>query len=805
MGAVFWGELIASARQLARARSFTVPAVLGLAIAIGATTAVFGVFHTMLLRPMGFRDTQSLVTLWQTDVRRGQKHVEVCYADLLEWRKRARLLTGVALVSSVNLDFPLTGDGQPQQVEGTIVTGNFFDLLGATPLAGRFLTPSDDQPNSPTRVVISHRLWRTRFGGDYSIVGRQLRSGNDSLTVIGIARPEFDFPRDVDIWAPLRVAWPTVEQDSRLRVFRAVGRLKPGTSIEQARAEMSVIAANILDTLSAGNDSYAVLMTPIVEEIFGAARTAVWLLLGAVFLVLLIACGNVSNLLLARGTVRGREVAIRTALGAGRGRLVRLLLADALVLAVAGGLIGLLLARMAVAAIVRLAPPDVPRMDQIAVDNPVLAFGILLSFLTVLVFGLAPALMSSNRDPNDVLKQSSGRASASRSHTRMRAALVVAQVGVCTVLLVGAGLLLRSFRQLAALDPGFNPKQVLTFRVTLSKPDQESRRAFYGQVLERIRALPGVHSAAAVLIRPLSGLVGWDSAYMVEGQSQLDQATNPNANYEAVSPEYFRTMGIRLIAGRDFTSADTNTAPGVVIVNESTARRHWSGRSAIGQRIRLGKDAKDPWLTVVGVANDVRYREWEAVRADMYVPYLQRAQHRTDFVIKTHGDPEQLVSLVRREILALDKDQLISNVTTMEALVDRALARSRFNGVVLSILSASALGLAAIGLYGVLFYGVAQRTNEIGVRIAIGASRWHVLRLIAAGGLRLVMLGLVFGIAAATALSRLAKELLFGVAPLDPLTYAGACLLLLTVATVACLAPALHATAIDPVNALRSE
>jgi putative ABC transport system permease protein len=801
----FWGELRHSARQLIRTRAFTLPALAGLALGIGATTAVFSIVHTMLLRSMGFTQTDRLVALWQTDLKRGQKHVEVCWADLIEWRKQTAIFEEVALASSVNLDFPLTGDGKPQQVDGTTVTGNFFRLLGAIPQAGRLFTDDDDVPGAPPRVVISDRLWRTRFGGDRGIAGRQIQVGGGSVTVIGVASPEFDFPRDVDIWAPLRTSWPTVEKQPRFRVFRSVARMRPGVTVPEAQAHLSLVASQVERTLPAGSQGFGVLVTPMLEEIFGAAHKAAWLMLGAVALVLVIACANVANLLLARATVRSREIAIRAVLGASRGRLVRFLLTESVLLGAFAGGAGLALATLGVEVLVRMAPADVPRIGQVTLDAPVLLFGIGLTFATVVLFGLAPAMITSDRDPQEALQRASTRASASRGHTRLRAWLIAGEVALAVVLLVGAGLLLRTFSRLAGLDGGFNPERVLTFRVTLGKPDQESRRLFYTQVLERMRALPGVESAGAVLIRPLSGIVGWDTIYQIEGQTQDEQLRNPNGNYEAVSPDYFRTMGIRLIAGRDFTTADTEKAQGVVIINESTARRHWPGQSAVGKHLRLGRDAKAPWLEVVGVVNDVRYREWEAVRPDLYVPYTQRAQHRSDFVVKTKRDPAALIAAVQREVLAIDPNQAISNVTTMQALVDRALARSRFNSTILGVLAVCALALAAIGIYGLLSYSVAQRRNEIGIRLALGATPGRIVALVAAGGFRMAAAGAGVGIVAAALLSPLVEAQLYDVTRLDPVSYSGAAIALGICALAACVVPAMRAAIVDPVRALQGD
>ncbi len=797
--------MLHSARQLLRSPRFTWPAFTGLALGLAAATIIFSVYHALLLGSLGFGDLPRLVSLWPTDPQHRQQHVEVCFADWMEWRKRAPLLEDAALASSVNLDFRLNGDGPPQQVESTIVTGNFFRLLGAQPAAGRLLREEDDVPKAPNRIVISHRLWRTRYGAQPGIVGTQIRSGGQSFTVVGVTSGEFDFPRDVDVWLPLHVGWPTVDQTDRLRVFRAVGLMRPGVKIGQLRAQMSVVARQMADAAPPGSGQFGMLVTPMLDEIYGSTRLAIWIIGGAVALVLLISCANAANLMMARSAARSRELAVRTALGAGRGELIRLLLGEGLVLAIAAGLAGLVLAKLGIGWLQRWAPAEIPRLETIELAWPVVLFGMGLTLLTVLLFAWGPAWMASRQDPQEALQQAGTRLSAGRPAARLRELLIVGEVALSIVLLVSAGLLLRTFSELARLDPGFEPANVLTFRVTLAKPDQESRRAFYGAMLEKLRALPGVRSAGAILLRPLSGSVGWDTVYALDRQTPEEVGRNPNGNYEAVSPEYFRTMGITLRAGRDFTAADQATAPGVVIVNESTAQRHWPGMNAVGQRLRLGRGANLPWLTVIGVVKDVRYREWEAVRPDFYVPYTQRAQHRSDFVVKTQGDPAALVSAVRNVVHELDPNQAISNVTTMESLVDRALARARLNGAVLATLAACALLLVTIGLYGLLSYTVMQRRGEIGIRLAIGASPAQMVQMIASFGARLTAVGAVVGLLAAWMLTRLYTSLLFGVSPLDARSYGMALAGLFAVALTACAIPARQAAKVDPLRTLQSQ
>ncbi len=792
-------------RQLRRAPGFTLPVVAGLALAIGASTAVFSVFSAMLIRSLGFDDAHRLVAVWRADEAHGQKRVELSYRDLVEWGKAADVLDGIALISSVNLDLTLYAGDRPEQVDSTTVSGAYFRVLRAQPFAGRLLSDEDDRPGAPPRAVLSYRLWRNHFGGDFGVIGRQLRVSGGEVTIVGITRPEFDFPRNVAVWLPLRSAWPDVEKSAELGVFGAVARLKPVVSLEQARTRLEAIARSAKGVHALPGGWHAVVATPLIDEIYGAARPAVWLLLGAVLLVLLIACANAANMLLNRAAERSRELAIRMAVGANRRQLVRLLVGESAALAVAAGTLGLALAAMLIRMLAALAPPDVPRIAEAAIDPQVLIFGLCVTVVTVLLFGVGPAFQASRRDTNEVLQQSGRWSTGSRSQSRLRRVLVALEGGLSALLLVGAGTLVHSFVNLAAVNPGFSPQRILTFRVTLQAADQAARRARFSEILTRVRALPGVESAAAVLIRPLSGAVGWDTTYTVEGQPAEQTNPNPNGNYEAISPGYFRTMGIRLLAGRDFTAADTATTPGVVIIDENTAKRHWPRGDAVGKRIRLGSSPQAPWLTVAGVAGAVHYREWQGAWPDFYVPYTQRAQHRSDFVIKTTGDPWRLASAVRREVFVIDKEQPVSELTTMDELVDRTLAGSRFNGVIISALSICAMLLAAVGIYAVLSYAVTQRRAEIGVRMAVGATPADVVRLVGTELSRSALLGALAGLAASVLLRGVLAKLVFGVGSIDPTAYVFAAFVLLAVAIAASILPAWRAASIDPVRALHSQ
>jgi len=788
-------------RVVARRPAFAIPAIAGLAIGIGASTAVFSAFSAMELESMGFHDPAHLAAIWLNDPAHGQSQVELSYGDWRSWRGRAG--AQVALASSVNLDFTLQFDGMPEHVDGTTVTGNFFEVLGAKPLAGRFLTDQDDRPGSPLNVVISYRLFRTRFGGDYGVIGRQVRFSTSTATVVGIARPEFDFPREVAVWAPLHPIWPDVEKSAWIGVFRSVARLAPGQSDAAVRTQLD---AALRQDESRPQDSPALPTTvkPIRDEAYGAARPAVLILMAAVFLLLLIACANAANLILAFHVERTGELAVRAALGAGRWQIVGLLVAESMVTALIGGLAGLALARAAIGAFVRFAPPEMPGVDRITLNWPVALFGLALTACTVLLFSFVPAMLASRADPNLALQGGGVRMTGGKFQHRLRYFLIATEVALSVMLVIGAGLLVRSFSNLTAVDPGCRPQQVLTFRITTELADQQARRQMYSQVLERLRALPGVDSAGAVLLRPLSGAVGWDTTYFAEGQSLSDGKSNPNGNYEAVSPDYFRTLRIPLLAGRDFDSNDVPATAGVVIVNQTAARRLWPDGAAVGKRLRLGGSPKAPWLTVVGVTEDVRYREWESARPDFYVPYTQRAQHRSDFVVRTRlTDPWALANSVRQVVFAIDKNQPISNLTTMEVLVDQALARARLTAVLLSAVTCCAAGLAAIGIYGLLSYTVGQRTREIGVRTALGATPRQVATAITVDIARFAGAGLAIGLAAAAATAIVLRSQLFGVSGLDPMTYGIAVAGLLFLGGLASAIPAWRASSIDPSAALR--
>lgn len=806
-------DLRFGARMLLKQPGFTLIAVITLALGIGANTAIFSVVHTVLLRPLPFAEQDRLVALWKRDTAANQPFVELAMAEVRDWGQQSQTLSGVAALPATvyGYGYVLTGRGEAVQLESAKVSGNFFSVLGAQAAIGRVCNESDDVVNGPKVVVLSDRIWRERFNADPNLIGQSVTLSENNFTVIGVMSPRFEFPKGVDLWLPIRPTVSAQQAESYGASFlTAVGKLKPNMTLAQAEAEMNTIVARLAAAHPEMNAAgHRIVITPLAEHLFGDARPALWLLLAATGMLLLIAAANIANLSLARATARRREFALRAALGAERGRLARQLLTESFLLALIGGLGGVALSYWLIKLLVRVAPADIPRIEEVSLNFTVLLFSLGVTLLMAMLCGLVPALAASRTNLNQALNEGGSKMSGERSGKRTRSALVVAEIAVTVVLLAGATLILRSFVNLSRLDLGFDPSNTLTMHLRLQGSKYgtpEARRAFYKQLIERLEAKPGVEAASAVLIRPMEGEVGWDVPFALEGQSETEAKKNRVPNFEAITPHYFRTIKLPLKAGREFTDFDSEQSQPVAIISQTMAKTLFgAGVDPIGKRLRL--DLRDsPWRTIVGVVGDTRYRALQDARFDLYIPFAQWPMAFVNhFAVRTTVDPKAMLPIVRNEVAALDPMQAITRVATMDEMVATHLAQPRFSAVLLNWLSGLALLMAAVGIYGVLAYSVAQRTGEFGVRLALGAQTRDILRLVVGQGMRLVLMGITIGLVAAIGLTRLLKTLLFGVSATDPMTYAGAALLLIAVALLACWIPARRATKIDPLQALRQE
>ncbi len=797
-------------RSLRRRPLLFVVAAGALALGIGASTAVFSVVDAVLLRPLPFQDPDRLVLYWQSIPEASASFVEVSYPHYRLLRQHGQSFSALAAMPAVNSGF-MIGGAEPVRVEGRIVTGNFFDVLGAHAARGRTFTEDEDRVGAPRVVVVSHGLWQRHFGGDASLVGRTIEVDRTAMTVVGIMPPEFGYPRGADLWTPLVPVIPEIVDKTNVGWAILVGRLAPGVSRERAGVELDTLIAAGLRAESPSSPQVKVVLTALAHDWFGPARSALLVLLLAVLLVLVLACANVAALLLARAAARQREIAVRLALGASRGRLVRQLLAEASLIAVAGGLAGALLAVWGLDALLALVPAEVPRLQDAAIDGRVLAFALVLTTLSALGAGLVPALLASRASLLDVLAEGARAGGPSRRQVRARAVLVGAEAAIALVLLAGAGLLTRTFQNLRHLDLGFDPRNVLTLELDgpRGKYDNvEQRRELYRALLERIDALPGVEASAAVFQRPLWSHVGADWRFQLEGQSEAEAERNPSLNLQIVTPAFFRTMRMPLRRGRTLTDADTAGVAPVVVISEALARRCWPGQDPIGKRLKVPMPSPPyapTWMTVVGVVGEARYRELQMSRLDFYMSYRQSEEGLKHIVIRTAGEPMALAPAVRDAIRSVDRALILSDVTSMGALVDVALGGARFGMQLLAGFAAAALLLATLGIYGVVAFVVGRRTREVGIRMALGARATDVMALVLRQGMAPVLAGVGLGLAATLALGRATSALLYGVPPHDPVTLTAAALVLAAAALLACALPARRASRIDPALALRDE
>ncbi|MGH9574861.1 MAG: ADOP family duplicated permease [Candidatus Acidiferrales bacterium] len=805
-------------RMLRKNPGFTVVAVLTLALGIGANGAIFSVVNSVLLHPLAYKNPEQLVTILHYGTS------PISPANYLDYRRQSTSYEdmGAAEYWSPNL----TGVQSPEHLLGLYVTQNVLPLLGIRPALGRLFVQGEDTAGNDHEVILSYGLWQRRFSGDASALGKSVVLDGISYTIVGVMPPSFHFApfwaTHAELWAPLSLEPRGQSRDGNsLRLF---ARLKSGVTLNQARAEMATITAR-LEKMYPGTNT-DIVVTSLKEKVVGNIETPLLVLIGAVGFVLLIACANVAHMLLARAAARQKELAVRTALGARRSRVIRQVLTENLLLAAMAGSVGLLLAYAGTRALVALSPADIPRVETVSIDVGVIVFLLLITILTSIAFGLVPALQASRVNLTDTLKENSRGSSEGIHRNRLRNILVVSEFALALTLLIGAGLMIRSFIALESVDPGFNPHGVLSMIVPIAgsrEADPGRRPIFYRQMIERVRAVPGVESAAGINHLPIAGDL-WDRTFLIEGRPTPAPTDLPDAVYRVATPGYFHTMDIRLLRGRDISDADTASAPPVVVINQTMARTFWPSRNPLGQRIAFttdknptwfGADNSPTWMTVIGVVKDPMLHDWTGrPYPELYVSafqdqsFLGIAGTHADYItlaVRTAGDPAALTPSVKSAIWSLDGDLPISNVLTMDNVIAEANAQPRFEMLLLGVFAAVALALAAVGIYGVISYSVARRTHEIGIRISLGASRKDVLLLIIHQGLTLALIGSAIGLASAFMLARLMTKLLYGVAPTDPVTFAGVAALLIAVALLACYIPARRAMRIDPVSAMRCE
>jgi predicted permease len=803
-----WQDLRYGLRTLGKSPGFTAFAVAALALGIASSTAIFSLADAVLLRALPYHDAGRLVMIWEDGSAFGFPRQPPAPGNFASWRSENDVFSGMAAVAYHS--FALTGQGQPQQLPGSRVTTNLFSVLGVKPALGRGFLPTEGKPGTGYVAVLSHGLWLRDFGGDPRAVGRKIRLNGETYTVAGVMPAGFQFPdRNSELWVP--AMFPAKELENRDHHYlQVVARLRAGVSLRQANAHLALLAGRLEREYPDTNAETGTYAVPLREVLAGDLRPVLVVLLGAVAFVLLIACANVASLLLARAAGRRRELAMRIALGAGRGRMVRQLLTESLLLAVIAGCAGWILALWGERFLSRLVPAGIPPPGGSGLDVRVLGFTLVVTVATGVLFGTAPALRASRLEPAEALREGGGRGGVGAGGGRARDVLVAGEVALALILLTGATLMIRSFVKLRGLDPGFRPAQVLALRTSLPSPAYDAparRNAFYQQVLERVSGLPGVVAAAYTTWLPMTN-PGGARGIIIDGRPEPppDQQIIPNVRM--ISRDYFRALGIPLVAGRLFDSRDGAGAPLAGVINRTMAQRFWAGASPLGARISFGDyGSKFGWITIVGVVGDVAQGgPGVPSRPAVYLPYAQQDFFPPQYLaVRTRGDPMLLADAVRRQIWAVDPDQPVTSVMPLEAVLADRLAPRVTETTLLGTFAALALLLAGLGIYAVLGYAVAQRTQEIGVRVALGAQRSDVLRLVLGHGLRLVLAGVGIGVAGSLALARVLGHLLYGVSATDPASYAGVALLLTLVALLACYVPARRALRVDPMIALRYE
>lgn len=794
-----WLDLRYGLRLLFKHRGFTAIAVLTLGLGIGATTAIFSVVDAVVLRPLPFEEPDRVVRMWGT-FSQGNR-ASTSPPDFLDYR--AQNSTFEEFAAMLSNAYNMTGDTEPERVLAANITPNFFRALGIKPIHGRDFLQEEEQPGRARVAIISEGLWRRRFGGELDITGKTITLDGNPYTIVGVAPSALRLLDDTELWTPLTFDNPGMKV-RRFHFLRAYGRLKPGVSMRQAHSDLDAIAVSLEKLYPDSNTTWRLRLVSLSDQLQGDMRTPLYVLFGAVGFVLLIACANVANLLLARAAGRQKEIAIRSAMGARPTRLIRQLLTESIVLAIAGGGIGFLMAVWGTELLVNLAPDNIARASQIEVDNRMLAFTLLASLLCGIVFGLVPALQTAKPDLTESLKEGGKGTSAGISHNRTRGFLVITEMALALVLLVGAGLLIQSFRRLQSVDPGFDTRNVLTMRVFLpeskyAEPAQAG--AFVNQMLERVAALPGVIAVGTTTHLPFRG--GGDTYFKIEGRQFEGPSQQVTALNPGISHDYLNAIGITLVKGRQFTDQETKGPMRSVIINEAFARTYFPDEEPLGNRLIIDM-GESSTCEIIGVTRDIKQfsLQFEATPT-MYLPTINIG--RPSLVVRTTGDPLAMTSAIRSAVQSIDKDQPVANVASMEQILSRSVGEPRFQTLLLGVFAALALVLAGVGIYGVMSYSVARRTHEIGIRMALGARPSDTLRLVVKQGLGLAVAGVAVGLGGAFALTRLLSSLLFGISATDPFTFVIIPVLLTCVAALACYIPARRATRVDPILALRCE
>ncbi|MCI0491134.1 MAG: ABC transporter permease [Blastocatellia bacterium] len=803
-----WQDLRYGVRVLRARPAFSAIAIMILALGIGANTAIFSVVNAVLLRPLPYKEAERIVLLWGRNVQLNLNQTEfpASYPDFDDWREQARAFDHISALLPGSLN--LSDDTEPERIGGIGVTADFFKILGVEAMMGRTFSNEEAEPGREHVVLLSHSFWQRRFGADASVIDRTITLNGRKHRIIGIMPagfrfaenmdmpPSLGFPSQVDLWTPLALRDSEIRQRGN-RMLVVIGRLKSDVSLAQAQGEMNSINASLGQRYPNTNEGLTVEVVPLREQFVGRVRPALLILFAAVAFVLLIACANVANLMLARAATRRKEIAVRLALGASRWRIVRQLLTEGLLLSLLGGLAGLLLSLWGMDVLLAATPANLPRMAEAGLDYRLIGFALLLSLLTGMIFSLVPALQASNPNLNESLKE--GGRSTTEGGQRLRGLLVIAEVALTLVLLVGAGLMIRSFIRLQQVDIGFNPQNILTMQINLPLEQYAGSRDwsdFFDRLIERVEALPGVESAAVTQYLPVSGTEG-SVGFQILGQ-EVDPNAVTSAGIRRVSPGYFRTLGVPLLRGRDFTKQDAQDRK-AIIINEAMARRFWPGRDPIGQQMNLFGNVRE----IAGIAKDVKYSSPDKEADPAF--YQPVNLWFMNMVARTSVEPGSLIAAVRNEVQALDKNLPVANVATMEQILSTSVAERQFNMLLLGIFAVVAFVMAMVGIYGVMSYMVTQNTREIGIRMALGARPGNILKLVVGQGMILTLSGLGVGVPAAYALTRFLESLLFNVSPTDPITFAGVSLLLAAVALLACYIPARRAARVDPMVALRYE